>query len=937
MYRKIFAWIPVLCFILLFFCAFSAGSGEAALLVEKGGVVADSGGEVSRSAETDVTSEAVGSVQTDGSSTADETSGFWKGLFGALNLSWLYETLEQPFHKVFEALGQHPLIAVLIAGFLLLSLPKWGSIFVDWLFDFLRATLGYWICYPLIRWWYHALGRERFWEDYHDRKHSPFSSPFVGEPIRLDAVLYYIPLTFEYFERQKRFSARSKNEKSVKDSSNDLISYFLPKKRLSAGQKPLFPGEKCTLCLADCAQGKTTFLIRLWYEAQIDPRMKKLQYECKFISLRDPNWLNIAQEAIQGEHKKVLLLDGLDENEDAARDYKNFLNNLRSIICHENVRHVVITARRNFFSGHPSIGRVTKILSIQPISEKNAFDYLTRWIRDFQWKHPWLYLFHNEEYQERLALVWQGISENKTPGLDVSSFEGQSFLPSGSPMRLRASASFITGEWNSATGEHSDVEEEHFLYSFKNYESYLEQIISRECEKEEIGEDGEREMWAFARQMALVLYAHWLKTGNRWASWDEIKQLWDDLKKFEKDAPTTISETEIKCNPLIMCSGKNALYSFSSPVLWQFLLTELACRDWKFCAEILYSDALLFDKDETEKSGNQNAASFMESRLCCWKDRIAKKWRQTADEWDDDQFSPIDQEELCRDLKMSLAVAHYAAQRIIPERIGERESASYFDQAEEIFSWILPRAKLLRQSSEPSVRTEGKALYISAWVGKTECLLRTKQYVKSDKELSEIYDDIGNSIKSTQEHQLNLQERGCFPQAVSVYPPSRTNINKVNVLSSEDALLYSRFLCTCVSILRESNLEAAASLYRHIENHSYEGFPPKLRKLRESLDIFYSIIYSLFQEREHRPFLYWNGLLRCYEAAAVCRAGNLSGSIWLETMNNFARADDHPYERFLYRRAESRVLFYQKRGCRKCIKIARATAPIFLDCVGIGI
>ena len=60
--------------------------------------------------------------------------------------------------------------------------------------------------------------------------------------------------------------------------------------------------------------GKTTFLINLYYQT-----LKLHKYKCVFISLQEENCIEQI-EAVEDQPKTILLLDALDENENALTD-----------------------------------------------------------------------------------------------------------------------------------------------------------------------------------------------------------------------------------------------------------------------------------------------------------------------------------------------------------------------------------------------------------------------------------------------------------------------------------------------------------------------------------------------------------------------------------------------------------------------------------------
>lgn len=73
--------------------------------------------------------------------------------------------------------------------------------------------------------------------------------------------------------------------------------------------------------------------------------MKLHKYKCVFISLQEENCIEQI-EAVEDQPKTILLLDALDENENALTDYEKFSTLLERVT--HNFYRVIITARTIF-------------------------------------------------------------------------------------------------------------------------------------------------------------------------------------------------------------------------------------------------------------------------------------------------------------------------------------------------------------------------------------------------------------------------------------------------------------------------------------------------------------------------------------------------------------------------------------------------------------
>ena len=102
---------------------------------------------------------------------------------------------------------------------------------------------------------------------------------------------------------------------------------------------------KYYLVLADSGMGKTTFMLRLFRECLLNCSLRK-RLATKLIPLSQKNCLQSIEE-IENQEKTILLLDALDENGEAIKDYESFFEELLRVT--EGFNKIVITCRTQFF------------------------------------------------------------------------------------------------------------------------------------------------------------------------------------------------------------------------------------------------------------------------------------------------------------------------------------------------------------------------------------------------------------------------------------------------------------------------------------------------------------------------------------------------------------------------------------------------------------
>ena len=361
----------------------------------------------------------------------------------------------------------------------------------------------------------------------------PYFSEELPPKTVYETIRYYIPTRFS---KEDPANDDEPNPQEFIDEQEwagypSLIKRFLKQEFDNRHNKKFY------FVLADCGMGKTTFLMNLFYYTLL----KKKRHPCKYINMANPGVIDavrkVKAESGANTAETILLLDALDENDAATKNYANFMRELeeetRQFYC------VVITSRTNFFEKAteerlPGVKRgertkQDKIVKfyITPFTDDDIQKYLKR-------RYPW-----NRKKQKQ---AWAMMENNRNLA--------------ARPMLLKFMDDLLQKKFT-------------FDYDFQLYQELFDQWISRECDKTGRDEAG---MFKECLEIAKAIYHQWKKTGQIGVSEEELKALNIPIPDIKLKGHALLNRTS---------AGK---FKFAHKSYWEYLLAYLTWHGSEFIA-----------------------------------------------------------------------------------------------------------------------------------------------------------------------------------------------------------------------------------------------------------------------------------------------------------------------------------------------------------------
>ncbi|MEZ4829318.1 MAG: hypothetical protein R3C61_23970 [Bacteroidia bacterium] len=366
---------------------------------------------------------------------------------------------------------------------------------------------------------------------------------FLQSDIR-SATQFYVPTHFQSNTPSQHNELIQANKVTARQK---LIPFFL-----NFAFSPTHSEQRFYMILAGSGMGKTTFLINLYMKYITRWFVRGPKFHIHLLPLGYPNVLKRI-ESIPDQENTILLLDGLDEDPRAVKDYKQRLGKILSKV--QNFRVVVFTCRTQFFPSEEEEPRETGVvkfgsrqgyqtfakLYLSPFSERDIEKYLSK-------KYGW---FQRGKKRKAQKIIEQ------SPNLMVR------------PMILSYMDDLIQ-------------EGKKFEYTSQLYQELIGKWINREAGRvpEERREKFREELYRFSREVALNIYRNRKFRNGLFIGEPEIKQL-AEKHRIE------LEEIEMKSRSLL---NRNALgqYKFAHKSILEYFLAAEATEDSGFAASLTY-------------------------------------------------------------------------------------------------------------------------------------------------------------------------------------------------------------------------------------------------------------------------------------------------------------------------------------------------------------
>ena len=320
-----------------------------------------------------------------------------------------------------------------------------------------------------------------------------------------------------------------------------LLPFFLKQ-----AFKPDQSDQRFYMVLAGSGMGKTTFMINLYMRYLAGQRWGKGKFHIRLLPLGYPDLLDRIEE-IPDQPNTILLLDGLDEDSQAVKDYKKRLNRILKRV--RDFRVVIFTCRTQFFPSEEEEPKETGVVKfgskqgfqtfakmyLAPFNETDIKRYLRK-------KYGW---WKNKKKQKAEQIILQ------SPNLIVR------------PMIL----SYI-----------DDLLEETRVYQYTSrlYEVLIRKWIAREGAR--VAEDRrthfEEELYRFSKEVALNIYQNQKHRKGLFINEKDIRQ-------FAEKHKIQLGDIEMKSRSLL---NRNVLgqYKFAHKSILEYFLAAEATDNAKF-------------------------------------------------------------------------------------------------------------------------------------------------------------------------------------------------------------------------------------------------------------------------------------------------------------------------------------------------------------------
>ena len=387
--------------------------------------------------------------------------------------------------------------------------------------------------YRLALWWYRRRREYRLRKDLH-----PY---FSAADIR-KATEYYVPTHFQSNPPSQHHELIQAHKVTARQR---LIPFFL---------NHAFKGEqddqRFYMVLAGSGMGKTTFMLNLYLAYLQRKQLGRAQFHIRLMPLGYPDLLKRIEE-IDDQENTILLLDGLDEDTQAIRNYKRRLERMLAKV--KDFRFVVFTCRTQFFPSEEEEPRETGVVRFGTRQGFQTFAKL--YLSPFDDKDIQQYLRHRYGRWQRSRKEQARRIIERAPNLVVR------------PMILSYIDDLVNAPKSCELA--SDL-----------YATLIEKWIDREANRvpEDRREQFRQELYRFSREVALNIYKH---RRHRKGFFIGLK----DIKRLGEAHDIRLDEMEMQSRSLL---NRNVLdqFKFAHKSILEYFLAREAVENPKFAGQL---------------------------------------------------------------------------------------------------------------------------------------------------------------------------------------------------------------------------------------------------------------------------------------------------------------------------------------------------------------
>ncbi len=385
-------------------------------------------------------------------------------------------------------------------------------------------------------WFYRRRQQIRLSKDLH---------PFFSTADIKQATEFYVPTHFQSTPPSQHPELNHAHNVTARQK---LLPFFL-----NRAFKPENDQQRFYIVLAGSGMGKTTFMLNLYLAYLRRKQLGKAPFHIRLMPLGYPDLLKRI-DGIKEQEKTILLLDGLDEDTQAIRNYKRRLERILNKV--KDFRFVVFTCRTQFFPTHEEEPRETGVvrfgtkggyqvfakLYLSPFDRRDIQQYLRR--RFGRWK--------KNHKSKALRIV------ERSPNLIVR------------PMLL----GYIEDLLASDQGQ--------YQYLSKLYETLIEKWIEREANRveEERREQFAAELYRFSREVAINIYK---QRRHRKGLFIGLKE----IKKLGEQHQIRLDEIEMQSRSLLNRDVMDR-YKFAHKSILEYFLAREAVENPRFSAQFSF-------------------------------------------------------------------------------------------------------------------------------------------------------------------------------------------------------------------------------------------------------------------------------------------------------------------------------------------------------------